>query len=155
MPWPPPTHIVSRPKVLSVSRRPLSRVHRMRAPVMPNGWPSAIAPPCGLSLSLNGARPRPIVFGELLTVGQRDGDDLAVEEAVVTRLDRCGLALDRVAILLCAADLLSGGDVLRGLTHRDVDVGIFLRVAGHELRVVRVRGVRIAAAVARNAFDAD
>ena len=37
MPWPPPTHIVSRPKVLSSVRRSLSRVQRMRAPVIPNG----------------------------------------------------------------------------------------------------------------------
>ena len=29
----------------------------MRAPVMPKGWPSAIAPPCGLSRSSNGSMP--------------------------------------------------------------------------------------------------
>ena len=29
----------------------------MRAPVMPYGCPSAIAPPCGFSLSLNGSTP--------------------------------------------------------------------------------------------------
>ena len=29
----------------------------MRAPVWPNGCPSAIAPPCGLSLSENGSTP--------------------------------------------------------------------------------------------------
>ena len=32
-------------------RRPLSSVVVMRAPVEPNGWPSAMAPPCTLSLS--------------------------------------------------------------------------------------------------------
>ena len=51
MPWPPPTHIVSRPTVLSASSSPLSSVLMMRAPVMPNGWPSGIAPPFTLSLS--------------------------------------------------------------------------------------------------------
>ena len=44
MPWPPPTHIVSRPIVLSCARRPLISVVVIRAPVMPNGWPSAMAP---------------------------------------------------------------------------------------------------------------
>src|SRR5271157_1278432 len=43
MPWPPPTHMVSRPTVLSLATRPLSRVAVIRAPVMPNGWPSAMA----------------------------------------------------------------------------------------------------------------
>ena len=51
MPWPPPTHIDSRPMVLSASSRPLSRVHMMRDPVIPKGWPRAMDPPLGLSLS--------------------------------------------------------------------------------------------------------
>ena len=63
IPWPPPTHIVSRPNVLSFSRSPLSSVQRMRAPVIPKGWPSAIAPPCGLSFSLNGSTPMPRAAG--------------------------------------------------------------------------------------------
>src|SRR5271157_1461588 len=45
MPWPPPTHMVSKPNVLSCVCRLFSSVVAMRAPVMPNGWPSAIAPP--------------------------------------------------------------------------------------------------------------
>ena len=52
MPWPPPTHMLSMPKVLSSNCRPLMRVVMIRAPVMPNGWPSAIAPPCTFSLSM-------------------------------------------------------------------------------------------------------
>ena len=36
--------------VLSASSRPLSSVVMMRAPVMPNGWPSAIAPPLHVQL---------------------------------------------------------------------------------------------------------
>ena len=51
MPWPPPTHIDSRPKVPPVSSRPLISVVMMRAPVMPNGWPRAMAPPLTFSLS--------------------------------------------------------------------------------------------------------
>ena len=43
------------------SRRPSSRsfrsVHMIRAPVIPYGWPSAIAPPCGFSFSPNGSTP--------------------------------------------------------------------------------------------------
>src|SRR5829696_2941810 len=57
MPWPPPTHIVSRPIVRSIDSRSFSSVFMIRAPVMPYGWPSAIAPPCGFSLSLNGSTP--------------------------------------------------------------------------------------------------
>src|SRR5262249_14790584 len=57
MPWPPPTHIVSRPIVLSPAWRSFRSVAMIRAPVMPYGWPSAIAPPCGLSLSLKGSIP--------------------------------------------------------------------------------------------------
>src|SRR6266702_3718176 len=56
----------------------------------------------------------------------------------VARTDRGVLALHREAVLLLAADLLAPGHVLRGLAHRDVDVGILLGVARDELRVVRV-----------------
>ena len=35
MPWPPPTHIVSRPIVPSIVSRSFSSVHMIRAPVMP------------------------------------------------------------------------------------------------------------------------
>src|SRR5699024_4792270 len=51
MPWPPPTHSVARPKRPSRSRRPFRSVVVMRAPVEPQGWPSAIAPPWTLSVS--------------------------------------------------------------------------------------------------------
>ena len=45
MPIPPPTHIDSRPNVPFVLRRPLISVPVIRAPVMPNGWPTAMAQP--------------------------------------------------------------------------------------------------------------
>ena len=51
MPWPPPTHMVSRPICLSCQRSELMSVVVIRAPVMPNGWPTAIAPPLTFSLS--------------------------------------------------------------------------------------------------------
>src|ERR1700722_20104894 len=35
----------------------------MRIPVMPNGWPRAMAPPCGFSLSLNGSTPISLADG--------------------------------------------------------------------------------------------
>src|SRR6476646_5152247 len=50
-PMPPATHIDSIPYCLSRVSRSLSSVVMIRAPVMPNGWPRAIAPPNGLSLS--------------------------------------------------------------------------------------------------------
>src|SRR5450755_2050269 len=46
MPIPPPTHMVSHPRVPSVPRSPLIRVPVIRAPLMPK----AMAPPCTLSL---------------------------------------------------------------------------------------------------------
>ena len=49
MPWPPPTHIVIRPVGLSCQFSEFSIVSCSRAPVMPNGWPTAIAPPLTLS----------------------------------------------------------------------------------------------------------
>ncbi len=51
MPMPPPTHIDSTPNCLSWYCSELISVLVMRAPVMPNGWPTAIAPPLTLSLS--------------------------------------------------------------------------------------------------------
>src|SRR6266852_9852198 len=57
MPWPPPTHMVSRPIVRLSVASPFSSVHRMRAPVIPNGCPSAMDPPCGFNLSLKGSMP--------------------------------------------------------------------------------------------------
>src|SRR5207248_10158195 len=65
------------------------------------------------------------------------------------------LALDREAVLLLAADLLAPGDVLRRLTHRDVDVRVLFGVAGKQPRVLRVRLVRVAVLVARDALDPD
>ena len=52
MPMPPPTHIDSTPNCLSWCCSELISVLVMRAPVMPNGWPTAIAPPLTLSLSI-------------------------------------------------------------------------------------------------------
>src|SRR2546430_8966148 len=100
-----------------------------------------------------GSRPRTIVLHERLPARQSERDDLAVEEAIVARSYRGGLALDRITVLLVAADLLPAGDVLSGLAHGDVDVRILLGVAGHQLCVVGVRRVRVAAAIPRDTFD--
>src|SRR5207245_9769099 len=100
-------------------------------------------------------RPRAVVLGEHFAVRQRNGDDLAVEEAIVTGLHSRVLALDRVAVLLLAADLFTPRDVLGGLAHRDVDVGVLLGIPGDQPRVVRVRRVWIAAAVSGDALDPD
>src|SRR6266705_289768 len=43
MPWPPPTHIVSSPKCSSWNCSESISVVVIRAPVMPNGFPTAIA----------------------------------------------------------------------------------------------------------------
>ena len=56
MPWPPPTHMVSRPNCLSCHCNELSSVVVIRAPVMPKGWPTAMAPP--LTLTFSSGMPR-------------------------------------------------------------------------------------------------
>src|SRR6266516_2352756 len=53
IPWPPPTHIVSRPNVLSWNCRLFRSVLMILAPAMPKGWPTAIAPPLTFSLSMS------------------------------------------------------------------------------------------------------
>src|SRR4029077_4206486 len=102
-----------------------------------------------------GARPRAVVLREHLAVGQRNRNDLAIEEAVIARLDGGVLALHRIAILLLAADLLAPRPVLGRLAHRYVDVGILRGIPGREPRVVGVGSIRIAAAVARYTLHAD
>ena len=57
-------------------------------------------------------------------VGQRDRDDLALEEAVLLRLDRALLRPSAANSSISSRVTPScSHDVLRGLTHRDVDVG--------------------------------
>ena len=56
-------------------------------------------------------------------VGERDRRDLPLEEAVLLRGDRALLRPHRELVHLLAADALDLAHVLRGLTHRDVDVG--------------------------------
>ena len=103
-------------------------------------------------------------------VGQRDRDDLALEEPVRLALDGAGLGEERELVHLLARDLLELGDVLGGLAHRDVDVGqpalerrpgvrhrgrprCGARLGVGERLVVRP-GVRRAVAVARDGLDA-
>src|SRR6185437_14487090 len=45
-PCPTPTHIVASASLPPLSSRPCAAVSARRAPDMPSGWPSAIAPPC-------------------------------------------------------------------------------------------------------------
>src|ERR1700694_439543 len=266
IPWPPPTHIVSNPMVLLSVARPFKSVHRMRAPVIPNGWPSAIAPPCGLSLSLKGSTPssraegmtwaakaslistmsmssivifarlsawreasigpspmisgssaatpvalirasgrkttlfrlacggraagsrpimqrtgiargdaavfaegrlqrgqhlhrcvgpRPVVPLHGRAIPQRHRDDLAIEEPAVARLDRPRLALAGGAIHFLAADVLAIRDILRRLSHRDIDVGVLLAVASLQSRVLGIGLVGESVDVPRDAFHPD
>src|SRR5665213_789406 len=49
MPWPPPTHIDSRPKRAPASSSEFNSVSMLRAPVLTKGCPSALAPPRILS----------------------------------------------------------------------------------------------------------
>src|SRR5262249_18263425 len=50
MPWPTPMHMVARPFLSPRARIAWSSVATRRAPLMPSGWPSAIAPPLTLTL---------------------------------------------------------------------------------------------------------
>ena len=69
MAMPPAAHMVSRPQCRSSVRRSLMSVVMMRAPVLRNGWPRAMAPPCGLSwrsMSIPVSRTRQDLGGERL-----------------------------------------------------------------------------------------
>src|SRR5690606_5833701 len=50
-PWPPPPHNAATPLPPPRRRRSSTVVPTSRAPVHPIGWPSATAPPLGLTLS--------------------------------------------------------------------------------------------------------
>ena len=56
-PWPTPTHMVARASFPPRFSMPCTAVNASRAPLMPSGWPSAIAPPCGLTKSASSLTP--------------------------------------------------------------------------------------------------
>ncbi|MCY1528410.1 hypothetical protein D9M68_635140 [compost metagenome] len=56
-PWPTPTHMVARPNLPPDFSSWCSAVWIRRAPLAPSGWPRAMAPPLGLTLSLSSAMP--------------------------------------------------------------------------------------------------
>mmetsp|Transcript_61304 Transcript_61304/g.144824 ORF Transcript_61304/g.144824 Transcript_61304/m.144824 type:complete len:241 (+) Transcript_61304:257-979(+) len=56
-PWPAPTHIVTMPYLPPVRRRPWMTEAARMAPVAPSGWPSAMAPPLGLTLARSSSMP--------------------------------------------------------------------------------------------------
>ncbi|CAM5410503.1 hypothetical protein RLIN73S_02315 [Rhodanobacter lindaniclasticus] len=50
-PMPVPMHMVTMPYFCFLRRMPCTSVAMRTAPVAPSGWPSAMAPPSGLTLS--------------------------------------------------------------------------------------------------------
>src|SRR6185369_1669860 len=58
-PMPPETQRVAMPSSRSRAAMPWSRVTRMRVPVAPIGWPRAIAPPSGFTVSAVSGMPSP------------------------------------------------------------------------------------------------
>src|SRR5665647_934147 len=108
MPWPPPMHIVSRPNCPSRAARPLSSVVVIRAPVAPNGWPRAIAPPWTLSRS--GSMPRSSIDASTCTANaslistrsMSDMDLVEINEAfavqVLASMDDLGIDPDRLNV---------------------------------------------------------
>src|SRR6266850_2606714 len=98
----------------------------MRAPVMPNGWPSAIAPPCGFSLSLNGSTPIARLDAELLglALGHHDHRRGAVVEGA-------GVACGDGSVV-SEGGLESGEDLDGGAWPRAVVLGEHLAIGkGH------------------------
>src|SRR5205807_4877995 len=96
-----------------------------------------------------------VILGEhAVSVGKRNRDDLAAEEAVLLCCNRALLAAERELIHLLARDLLSLRHVLRRLAHGDVDVGIALAVAGLQLLVLTLRHVARSVEKPRDALDA-
>jgi hypothetical protein len=76
-----------------------------------------------------GARPRAVIGRHDRAVGQRDRGDLAGPEAVLDPLAREVLASDTELVLLLAGHAEDLGNVLRGLAHRDIQVGQLTRRA--------------------------
>ena len=70
-----------------------------------------------------GAGAGAVVLRDDRAVGRRDGRDLTIEVAVPLGLDRTLLRAGAPLVHLLARHALGLDDVLRGLSHRDVDVG--------------------------------
>src|SRR5436189_40339 len=129
--WPPPSHMVTRPRRPPVRSNVWSSVVSRRAPVAPSGWPSAIAPPHAFtrarsapvsrcqartteanaslistrSMSSRVSPARALVRGYVAV-----GRDLGLEGAVVDGPGGALVAGQRVALHLGAADPPLGGD---------------------------------------------
>src|SRR6185312_14356969 len=56
-PCPTPTHMVASARLPPRFSMPCTAVSASRAPLIPSGWPSAIAPPCGLTKSASSLTP--------------------------------------------------------------------------------------------------
>ena len=92
-PWPPPPHSAAAPRPPPRRRSSSARVRASRAPDMPIGWPSAIAPP--LTLTIAGSMPRSrggldAHRGERLV----DLDQVEVGRGQPRLAQRCLIALD-------------------------------------------------------------
>src|SRR4051794_4980730 len=91
---------------------------------------------------------RPVILGDLGAVRLADRDDLALPEAVGDGLLSEVLRPHAERVLLLAPDGLLRRDVLRGLAHRDVDVGdvaALTRVGpGRRAALAELRRVRLA-----------
>ena len=101
-----PSSLALRSDITTTAAAPSLRGHALPAVTVP------FSRKAGLSVGqdLDGrAGPRAVVLGRTSRRRKRDRDDLAVEEAVVASVHSRVLALDRVAVLLFAADLLAAG----------------------------------------------
>ena len=89
MPCPTPMHMVARARRAPRSCSSSAAVSASRAPLAPSGWPSAIAPPFGLTCSASSGRPELPQHGQRLRgerLVQLDHVDVADAQA------RCGRA---------------------------------------------------------------
>src|ERR1700692_3303025 len=84
-PWPTPTHIVASASFPPRFSMPCTAVMASRAPLMPSGWPSAIAPPCGLTKSASSVTPSP-------APAQAEG--MAERDRPAVRVDEIGVLSD-------------------------------------------------------------
>src|SRR6266511_3304178 len=95
--------------------------HELPAVTLPSGRKAGSS--CD-SFSSDLARTRAVVLGRLASIGQRDRNDLAVEEPGLLGGHRELLRALRVLVHVGAADLVAVGDVLGRQAHRDVGVGL-------------------------------
>src|SRR5215211_2826641 len=115
-----PSSAARRSLMITTAAAPSFKGQQFPAVTVPSGAEDGLQSGDGLDC---GAWPRAVVSTHHGAVRQRHGHDLGVEDLVRNCLLGKVLGTYAELVLLGAGDAAYGGDVLRGLTHRNVDIG--------------------------------